>query len=79
VEVIPYTAILEGDDGPYALVASGDGRTLSRRRVEIGRVLGGMAIILSGLRLHERVLVRSAFFVDAERRLRREATVELSP
>jgi Heavy metal binding domain len=78
-EVIPYAAILEGDRGPYVLVSTGDGRMLSKRSVEIGRVLGGMAVVLSGLRLHERVLVRSAFFLDAERRLRREAAIELSP
>ncbi|HZU83415.1 MAG TPA: heavy metal-binding domain-containing protein [Polyangiaceae bacterium] len=79
VEVIPYSAVLEEDDGPYVLVATNDGRTLSKRSIEIGRVVGGMAIVLAGLRQHERVLVRSAFFVDAERRLRHEAAVELAP
>jgi hypothetical protein len=77
--VVPYSAVLEAAEGPYVLVASADGRTLSKRPVEIGRVLGGTAVVLSGLRQHERVLVRSAFFLDAERRLRREAAIELTP
>jgi hypothetical protein len=41
--------------------------------------LGGLAVVLSGLRYQERVLVRSAFFLDAERRLHREAAIELIP
>jgi hypothetical protein len=77
--VIASAAILEGRDGPYVLVASADGRTLAPRRVEVGRVLGGLAVVLSGLRIQERILVRSAFFVDAERRLRQKADIELVP
>jgi hypothetical protein len=79
VLVVPDAAVLESGDGPYVLVASADGRSLTRRAVEIGRVLGGLAVVLSGLRIQERVLVRGAFFVDAERRLRREASIELTP
>jgi multidrug efflux pump subunit AcrA (membrane-fusion protein) len=79
VLVVPYAAVLESSEGPYVLVASTDGRTLTQRRVEIGRVLGGLAVVLSGLHVQERVLVRSAFFVDAERRLYRQAAVELTP
>jgi multidrug efflux pump subunit AcrA (membrane-fusion protein) len=79
VLVIPSSAILEAAEGPYVLVAATNGRTLTKRPIEIGRVLGGSAVVLSGLRLQERILVRSAFFVDAERRLRREAFVELNP
>jgi hypothetical protein len=78
-EVIPSTAILEGDDGPYVLAATADGRSLAKRPVAVGRVLGGIAVITSGLHAQERVLVRSAFFLDAERRLRRQSSMELSP
>jgi hypothetical protein len=79
LEVIPYSAILESGDGPYVLVAAAEGHAVTKRPIEIGRVIGGQAIVLSGLRVQERILVRSAFFVDAERRLRHEATVELPP
>jgi hypothetical protein len=79
VQVVPYTAILQGASGPYVLVASGDGRALARRPVDLGTVLGGMAVVLSGLRLHERVLTRGTFFVDAEMRLRHVAAIELGP
>jgi hypothetical protein len=77
-EVIASTAILEGDDGPYVLAASPDGHSLAKRPVGVGRVLGGLAVVTSGLRAQERILVRSAFFLDAERRLRRQPSVELS-
>jgi hypothetical protein len=52
---------------------------LTVRPVEIGRVLGDYAVVLSGLRLQDRVSVRSAFLLDAERRLRREASLEMVP
>jgi hypothetical protein len=77
--VIPYSAILEGADGPYVLVVSTDGRMLTQRGVEIGRVFGGVTAVLSGLRSTERVLIRSAFFLDAERRLRRQTAIEVTP
>ena len=79
VLVVPDAAVLESADGPYVLVTSADGRSLTPRSVQIGRVLGGLAVVLSGLRIQERVLVRGAFFVDAERRLRRQAGIELTP
>jgi hypothetical protein len=60
------------------LVSSPEGR-LTVRPVEIGRVLGDYAIVLSGVRLQERVSVRGAFLLDAERRLRRELTLEMIP
>jgi hypothetical protein len=77
--VIPYSAVLEDSDGPYVLVASADGHMLTKRSVEIGRVFGGMAAVLSGLKSSERVLFRSAFFLDAERRLRRGSSIEVAP
>ncbi|MDP9002577.1 MAG: hypothetical protein M3O46_21010 [Myxococcota bacterium] len=78
VAVIPYHAILEGEGGPYVLVASEGGHTLTKRRVEIGKTYADMTFMLSGVRPNERILVRSAFFVDAERRLRREPTIEVT-
>ena len=51
------------------LVASADGRTFSRRPVEIGKVFGGAAVVLSGLRDDEPIVVANTFFLDAERRL----------
>jgi hypothetical protein len=77
--VIPSAAVIEGADGPYVLVASSNGRLLTRRPVQVGRVFGGMTAVLSGLKPSERVLIRGAFFLDAERRLRREATIEVAP
>jgi hypothetical protein len=75
--LIPYSALLEGADGPYVLVASADGRALSKRPLVVGKSFGGMVFVLSGLGPRERVLTRSAFFVDAERKLRRETMVEV--
>ena len=78
LEVVPRSAVLESEEGPYVLVSSPDGR-LTVRALEIGRVLGDYAIVLSGLRLQERVSVRGAFLLDAERRLRREPSLEMVP
>jgi Heavy metal binding domain len=78
LEVVPRSAVLESDEGPYVLVSSAEDR-LTVRPVEIGRVLGDYAIVLSGLRLQERVSVRSAALLDAERRLRREPSLEVVP
>jgi hypothetical protein len=77
LEVVPRSAVLESEGGPYVLVSSPEGR-LTVRPVEIGRVLGDYAIVVSGLRLQERVSVRGAFLLDAERRLRRQ-TLEMVP
>lgn len=68
--VVPSSAITNTPQGPYVLVASTDGRTFTPRPVEIGRVLSGLAVVVSGLRDHERVVVGNTFFLDAERRLR---------
>lgn len=74
--VIPSSALLYSPEGPYVLVAGADGRTFSTRRVEIGRVSGGVAVVVSGLRDGEPIVVGSTFSLDAERRLQpqREAT-----
>jgi hypothetical protein len=74
--VIPSSAVLYSREGPYVLAAGADGRTFSTRRVEIGRVFPGLAVVLSGLREGEPIVVGSTFSWDAERRLQtqREAT-----
>jgi hypothetical protein len=66
---IPSSALLEGAEGPYVLVGSKNGWMLSKRPVEIGRVFGGLAFVISGLLPQDRILVRNTFFHDAERRL----------
>jgi hypothetical protein len=67
--VIPSSALLYSPEGPYVLAAGADGRTFSTRRVEIGRVSRGLAVVLSGLRKGEPIVVGSTFSWDAERRL----------
>jgi hypothetical protein len=67
--VIPSSAVLYSPEGPYVLAAGADGRTFSTRRVEIGRVSRGLAVVLSGLQEGERIVVGSTFSWDAERRL----------
>lgn len=81
VLVIPYAAILEAPEGPYVLAAAADRHTLGRRRVEIGRVFDGFAVVVSGLQERELVAVRNTFFLDAERRLRAQpaSTSDLVP
>jgi len=66
--VIPSAAVLQSADGPYVLALSARG-AFTRRPVRIGRTRYGLAMVLSGLREDERIAVRTAFFLDAERRL----------
>jgi len=79
--VVPSNAVLYTADGPYVVAVSPDGRTLTKRSVEIGRILDsgyvaqqssdrfGAIVVLAGLRENERVAVEDTFFLDAERRL----------
>jgi hypothetical protein len=78
VPVLPRSAILEGADGPRVLVASADGRILTSRPVQTGRSFGGVTAVLSGVSATERVLTGDAFYVDAELRLRRASTLEVT-
>jgi hypothetical protein len=77
--VIPSSAVLYSPEGPYVLAAEADGRAFSTRRVEIGRVSRGLAVVLSGLQEGEPIVVGSAFSWDAERRLQpqQEATARV--
>jgi hypothetical protein len=79
VLVVPDTAVTQGPDGPYVLSVSADSRSLSLRRVEIGRVFSGLAVVTAGLEDHELVLVKNTFFLDAERRLRAPRPVTVAP
>jgi hypothetical protein len=67
--VVPRSAILDLPDGAYVMVPAPDRRSFERRRVVIGRVANGVAIVISGLREGEPVMIRGAFTLDAERRL----------
>ena len=64
--------VFVGDGGRYVLVPARDGRSLERRRIQVGRVVNGRAVIVSGLREGEEVVRRRAFFLDADRRERAE-------
>ena len=69
VLLVPSSAVLNAAEGPYVLAVSTDG-TITRRPVEIGRVLPGFTVVLSGLRDEEQVIVGNTLFLDAERRLK---------
>ncbi len=69
VLVVPSGAVLQSPEGPYVLAAEADGRTFSKRRVEIGRVLRGLTVVSSGLHADEAIAVGSAFSLNAEQRL----------
>jgi hypothetical protein len=68
---VAASAVLQSPEGPYVLAWSGHDYTFVQRRVEIGETFlkEGIAVILSGLRPHDRVVARATFFVDADRRL----------
>jgi hypothetical protein len=67
--VVPATAILQSSSGPHVMTASADRVSFPRRAVKLGRMPSGMAVVLSGLEDDQRIAVKSAFFLDAERRL----------
>jgi len=70
VLVVPASAVLQSPEGPYVLAPVGGGR-FEKRPIEIGETFlkNGFAVVLSGLKLHDRVVSRAAFFLDAERRV----------
>ncbi len=67
---VPVSAILESPEGPYVVVPVGGGR-FQRRPVKIGETFAGLGVaaVVSGLRMQDRIISREAFFVDAERKL----------
>jgi len=64
--VFPESALLRSNDGPYVLVAGATEDSFTRRQVQIGRILQGHVVVLSGLHETDRIVVGGAFFVDAE-------------
>jgi hypothetical protein len=70
VLAVPSAALVPSPDGYYVLVADGAGG-YERRDVRIGEtfVKQGFAVVLAGLREHERVAARATFFLDADRKL----------
>jgi hypothetical protein len=71
VLTVPASALLQSPRGTYVLVWAGADR-FDKREIEIGETFlkQGFAVVRSGLQLHDRVVSRAAFFLDAERRLR---------
>jgi hypothetical protein len=70
VVAVPASAVLQSPEGPYVLAWAGGGR-FEKRPIEIGETFlkHGFAVVLGGLKLHDRVVSRAAFFLDADRRL----------
>ena len=70
VVAVPASAVLQSPEGPYVLAWVRGGR-FEKRPIEIGETFlkHGFAVVLGGLKLHDRVVSRAAFFLDADRRL----------
>jgi hypothetical protein len=70
VLTVPAPAVRQSPEGPYVLM-SPDGQRFERHPIEIGEtfVNQGYAVVLSGLGVHERMVSRATFFLDADRRL----------
>jgi hypothetical protein len=64
--VFPESALLRSSEGPYVLVPDASGKTFTRRPMQIGRILRGHVVVLSGLLESDRIAVSNAFFIDAE-------------
>jgi hypothetical protein len=63
--VFPESALLRSSEGPYVLVPDAHGGFV-RRSLQIGRILKGSVVLLSGLRDDERIVVSRPFFLDGE-------------
>ena len=70
VLAVPASALLQSPEGPYVLAWAGGGR-FEKRPITVGETFlkYGFAVVLDGLKLHDRVVSRAAFFLDADRRL----------
>jgi len=68
--VLTYAGVVEAPDGRAVFVASSDGGSFTRRRVELGRVFHNLAAVLDGLAAGERISIGNPFFLEAEWRLR---------
>ncbi len=69
VLAVPASAILESPEGPYVLAWTGSGFNFEKRSIEIGETFlkQGFAVVVSGLRVNERVVGRATFFLEADR------------
>lgn len=67
--VIPDDAVLDSGLRQVVFVALGGGR-FSPREVTVGERTGGLAQVLSGLEAGEQVVVKAAFLLDSESRIR---------
>lgn len=70
VVAVAATAVLQSPEGPYVLAWTGAGR-FEKRPIAIGETFlkYGFAVVLDGLKPHDRVVSRAAFFLDADRRM----------
>jgi hypothetical protein len=70
VLAVPASAIVQSPEGPYVLAWTGVGFNFEKRPIEIGETFlkEGFAVVLSGLRVNERVVGRATFFLEADRR-----------
>ena len=75
VVILPSAAVLLSEEGPAVLVPARGPVGVERRPVRLGQSPDGLAVVVSGLEDNERVVVRGAFFLDAERRLASAAPV----
>jgi hypothetical protein len=74
---VPASAIVQSPEGPYVLASLGGGR-FEKRQIELGETFlkAGFAVVLSGLKLHDLVVSRATFFLEADRRLGDSVTGE---
>jgi Heavy metal binding domain len=71
--LLPSSAVLRSEEGPYVLVVARGGAGFAPRPVRLGEAPDGQAAVVSGVEERDRVVVRGAFFLDADRRQPPEA------
>ncbi|HZJ54879.1 MAG TPA: heavy metal-binding domain-containing protein [Myxococcaceae bacterium] len=71
--VLPSSAVLRSEKGPYVLVVARGGPGFEARPVRLGEAPDGQATVVSGVEERDRVVVRGAFFLDADLRQPPEA------
>lgn len=68
-------AVLRSPEGTEVFVVSSDRRTFTRRKVEIGNVIYGLAAVISGLSPGEQVAAKHTLALDAEWRSRQDVSL----
>lgn len=66
---VPDSALLIGEDGPYLVVALGEGR-FQPRKVRTGLSSGGFTELVEGVERSDRIVVSGQFLIDSESSLR---------